>query len=254
MGSMRRVPALLLLLLAGFPAASAQADPLPPGCVPEPLPQVGRLQSAVEDAFKRTLGQELRATHEETLRWSVARKWMYAYHADERGYVWDFYGQTWLRGPGLPEEKEVNVEHTWPQSLFQRGWTRDEGSRDALDKDGMRGDLHNLFPTEIALNSARANKPFGEIDGCDPARSCSTDALFEPPDAHKGNAARALFYFSVRYGLSLPDGMEGTLRAWHAMDPPDAAEVERNGAIEAVQGNRNPFIDDAALADRIADF
>lgn len=250
---MRRV-SLLLVLLSILPVAAAQADPLPPGCVPEPLPQVGRLQSAVEDALKRDLGQQLRDTHASTLRWSVARKWMYAYHADERGFVWDFYGQAWLRGPGLPQEKEVNVEHTWPQSLFERGWSRQEGSRDALDKDGMRGDLHNLFPTEIALNSARANKPFGEIEGCDPARSCSTDALFEPPDAHKGNAARALFYFAVRYGLSLPNSMEGTLRAWHAMDPPDEAERARNGAIEKVQGNRNPFIDDAELAGRITDF
>jgi endonuclease I len=38
-------------------------------------------------------------------------------------------------------------------------------------------------------------------------------------------------------------GLLSTLLAWHAADPPDAAERERNEVIFSFQGNRNPFID-----------
>ncbi|PIU18520.1 MAG: hypothetical protein COT18_10355, partial [Elusimicrobia bacterium CG08_land_8_20_14_0_20_59_10] len=42
-----------------------------------------------------------------------------------------------------------------------------------------------------------------------------------------------------------------TLMKWNYSDPPDAAETRRNAAIERLQGNRNPFIDDYTLVDRI---
>ena len=35
---------------------------------------------------------------------------------------------------------------------------------------------------------------------------------------------------------------------WHLQDLPDDMERSRNEAIEALQGTRNPFIDDPALA------
>ena len=35
---------------------------------------------------------------------------------------------------------------------------------------------------------------------------------------------------------------------WHLQDLPDDLECVRNDAIEALQGTRNPFIDDPALA------
>ena len=83
----------------------------------------------------------------------------------------------------------------------------------------------------------------------------------QPADS-KGDLARALFYFYTRYAAHPPsrfslsnfNGEEATLRRWHERDPPDAAERARNDAVYGVQGNRNPFIDDNTLADRIADF
>ena len=87
----------------------------------------------------------------------------------------------------------------------------------------------------------------------------------------KGDMARAVLYMAIRYeggndpntGQSEPDleltddrskivitsaspaymGLLSTLLAWHAADPPDAAERERNEVIYSFQGNRNPFID-----------
>ena len=87
----------------------------------------------------------------------------------------------------------------------------------------------------------------------------------------KGDMARAVLYMAIRYeggvdpntGQSEPDleltndrskivitsaspaymGLLSTLLAWHAADPPDAAERDRNEVIQSFQGNRNPFID-----------
>ncbi|MGL6290081.1 MAG: endonuclease [Silanimonas sp.] len=94
---------------------------------------------------------------------------------------------------------------------------------------------------------------------------------FEVFNARKGDVARAILYMAIRYeggthpvnGQSEPDleltddrskivitsaspaymGLLSTLLQWHQQDPPNAAEVIRNEAIQEFQGNRNPFID-----------
>ena len=77
---------------------------------------------------------------------------------------------------------------------------------------------------------------------------------FEPPQRHKGNVARALFYFSVRYRLAISATQEAHLRAWHRKDPVDESEKNRNDLVQEIQGNRNPFIDFPHLVDSIDDF
>lgn len=94
---------------------------------------------------------------------------------------------------------------------------------------------------------------------------------FEVWNHRKGDMARAVLYMAIRYeggrdattGQSEPDleltdernkivmtssspaymGLLSTLLQWHQLDPPDAAERERNEVIYSFQGNRNPFID-----------
>ncbi|MDH5822587.1 endonuclease [Luteimonas sp. RD2P54] len=94
---------------------------------------------------------------------------------------------------------------------------------------------------------------------------------FEVWGHRKGDIARAVMYMAIRYeggadpatGQSEPDleltddrsrivvtssspaymGLLSTLLAWHAADPPDSAERERNQVVYSFQGNRNPFID-----------
>jgi endonuclease I len=78
--------------------------------------------------------------------------------------------------------------------------------------------------------------------------------MFEPPETHKGNVARSLFYFSIRYGLRISPEEEAYLKMWNKQDPVDQEEMIRNNEIYKTQGSRNPFVDHPELADRIQDF
>lgn len=159
----------------------------------------------------------------------------------------------------------INAEHTWPQSLF--------------DKDlPMRSDIHHLYPTRIEANSARSNYPFAEINDTQTStwfrNSSSQSSIptsnideysellsgtsFEPREDHKGNVARAIFYFWTIYqdvnnvadDASFFNGMKDVLLTWHDADPVDQAEVDRSLGAEVAQGNRNPFVHDTTLVRR----
>lgn len=165
-------------------------------------------------------------------------------------------------GPGsapapmkIPDNTVVNVEHTWPQSRFSNVKSKDE----------QKSDLHHLFPTDSEMNSIRGNNPFGEVVRDRMPLKCRSGArfgvtaqgsadAFEPPDDHKGNVARALFYFAVKYHMSIGAEQEATLRKWHKEDPVDRNEYERNNEIYKIQGSLNPFIDHPQAVDLIADF
>ena len=154
-------------------------------------------------------------------------------------------------GPNIiPNSTIMNCEHTWPQSKFN--------SRFA--KETQKSDLHHLYPTDSRANSVRGNYDFGNIDesgelrNCSASRSAGHGGRFEPPTEHKGNVARALFYFSVRYQIKINPRQEAVLREWHIQDPIDANEMDRNEGIYNVQKNRNPFIDFPHLVDTIQDF
>lgn len=175
---------------------------------------------------------------------------------DNRGYyVKDVYcGTEFTRsrtnvGPNIiPNSNVLNCEHTWPQSKFS---TR-------FNKDMQKSDLHHLYPTDSKANSIRGNYHFAEVQDnlvhnlCNSSRSSGD--RFEPPTEHKGNVARALFYFAVRYQMNIPADEEAYLREWHYQDPVDADERQRNETIFQVQKNRNPFIDYPGLVDKIANF
>jgi endonuclease I len=141
-----------------------------------------------------------------------------------------------------------NCEHVVPQSWFAR-------------QEPMRGDLHHLFACESRCNSFRSNTPFAEFADFpeeDPARAvrdeCGKSEAngFEPANG-KGAAARAVFYFLLRYpGLvdaaEMPPERQDVLLTWHEGEAVTEWERHRNAAIFERQGNRNPFIDHPALA------
>lgn len=156
----------------------------------------------------------------------------------------------------IPAGTKINCEHTWPQSKFTG----------MFPSEMQKSDLHHLFATDSRANSRRGNDDFTDVshDSGDLGADCSASKYgssttssqdgFEPPLSHKGNVARAIFYFSVRYKLPIPKNEEDTLRRWNDLDPVDQDEMDKNNAIEAYQGNRNPFIDFPGLANDINKF
>lgn len=59
---------------------------------------------------------------------------------------------------------------------------------------------------------------------------------------------------SVRYQMPVVQHVEAVLRAWHQDDPPDQRELDRNAGVDAVQKNRNPFVDRPGYVTTISDF
>lgn len=199
----------------------------------------------------------------------------------------------------------LNVEHIWPQSYF--------GSASPMVSDlhhlrlvsstvnSKRGNVHfgdvvktDCNPTcydncNYDNNCAETNSCcyFCDWDGYlhnegiqteakkgKPSTNCSAHSVFEPIDSFKGDIARSLFYFAVRYYKDngdinqsqaymigpapynhIPPYEEIVLRRWHREDPVSQAEINRNNKIfNDYQHNRNPFIDRPDLVDRISDF
>lgn len=182
---------------------------------------------------------------------------------DSRGYfIEDVYCNSTFRSPQIgpnkiPSNRQINVEHVWPQS---------KGSK----KHPAKSDMHHLLPTDSVANSVRGNLIFAEVDGRAPKSDCKSSLVgdvydpnspatlneqgFEPSDEIKGDVARAMFYVSIQYGYKIDRVEEAYLRKWHREDPPGSEEIYRNTLVAEAQGNRNVFIDFADLADRIADF
>lgn len=179
---------------------------------------------------------------------------------DGNFFVQDVYCNKIIKsgvGPGLvPSNDKLNIEHTWPQSKFS-------GS---FDNEMQKSDMHHLYPTDSKANSIRSNNRFADVSSnrylkndctdskSGPSTTSGGDRFFEPPTEHKGNVARALFYFSVRYKLKINSKELEVLRRWNDLDPVDENEVIRNDKIEKLQGNRNPFIDFPSLASDIDRF
>lgn len=155
----------------------------------------------------------------------------------------------------------INCEHSFPQSK-------------GADAGNARSDMHHLFPARAAVNEARSNYPFGEIadqktdnwfyksfvQTTIPTQqiaeySESINGLFEPREDHKGNVARAIFYFFTMYELqadrSFFEGMRPTLCDWNLKDPTDSLEWTRTYLIAKYQDQKpNPFVLDCSLAKR----
>ena len=212
---------------------------------------------------------ELQANYSVTkpLGYNGARDAMYSTIDNKNGQVTGVYTGYTITTSDRSDayNKGINTEHTWPQGKFD-------------SNEPMRGDIHHLFPTRIEVNGARNNYPFAEIPdnqtstwytGATSQSSIPSSNIddyseylggtsFEPREDHKGNVARAIFYFWTIYqdkgnvadDASFFNGMKDVLLTWHDADPVDDAEVARSLGAEAAQGNRNPFIHDTTLVRR----
>jgi len=159
-----------------------------------------------------------------------------------------------------------NREHSWPRSWYG------PGGNEILP---MHTDLFHLYPVDAWVNELRSNHPYGEVNApttttqnggklglnTTPAYS---GIVFEPIDEYKGDLARTHLYMATRYmdqiaswaqffaAQAILDGSShpafkpwyiDLLISWHEADPVSQKEIDRNNAVFAIQGNRNPFID-----------
>lgn len=182
------------------------------------------------------------------------------------GKIWDMYSNTTNYVPGgsqqgknySKEGDSYNREHSVPQSWFN-------------EASPMKSDLVHVVPTDGYVNNRRSNYPFGENNGekymsnngFSKLGACTTPGysgtVFEPNDEYKGDFARIYFYMVTCYESKISswnsDMFDGNsypalktwalnmLLRWAANDPVSQKEIDRNNAVYALQGNRNPFVD-----------
>ncbi len=196
------------------------------------------------------------------------------------GFVWDIYSTcnfifgTVANGGnqddgllGTIECQRFNKEHTFPKSWFG-GVSGTQMYSDAFhvmpaDKkdNGMRGSLAYGMVGTATYTTSNGSK----IGDCITPNYPSTLKVFEPADEFKGDIARNYFYMATCYenvigswqtldanGDTALDGTNDNvfepwflnqLLIWNNQDPVSQKEINRNNAIYAAQGNRNPFID-----------
>lgn len=166
-----------------------------------------------------------------------------------------------------------NKEHVVPKSWWGGSESAPQGN-----------DIFSVIPSQTTANSNKSNYPPGIVNRNksykDSGRQLVGEAtagtggsyskVWEPYDDYKGDFARIIFYVATCYA-DVAWGSKGTvdseidknswptlkpwlyqmLLKWHNDDPVSAKEIQINDDAQAVQGNRNPFIDYPILADYI---
>ncbi|MGE5478829.1 MAG: endonuclease [Chloroflexota bacterium] len=211
-----------------------------------------KYSSLSPDAYDSQLIDELKKFVEghTSLSYKDARTLMFSQIDNAGGEVECVYTGRRIQASGIPDvtTTHFNTEHTWPQSL-------------GAENEPEKSDLFHIRPTDEQANSVRANYPFGyaassityNSGGSKFGRDSAGKQVFEVRDERKGDIARGMFYFALRYGNKSDylTGQEIDLRKYSEFDPPDDIERDRNLAIESAQGKTNPFIDHPELLRRI---
>ncbi|WP_137904078.1 endonuclease [Chryseobacterium sp. 2VB] len=180
-----------------------------------------------------------------------------------------------------------NREHMMPQSTFS--------TSSSISDYPMYSDLNFIIPVDGWINQRRSNYPYGignntnhyifsntsRISNAAIPNYPYTGRVYEPVNEFKGDIARSLLYFAVRYEGKLGsfntayttsanltpatdqcplDGTEeravdlayiAMLKQWNTADPVSQREIDRNNAVYTIQKNRNPFIDHPEWIDMI---
>lgn len=157
----------------------------------------------------------------------------------------------------------MNIEHSVAKSWW--GGTENDAYRD----------LHHLNPSDQEANNRKSNYPMAKLKSVSWTNGImnvgkaeiagASQNAFEPADEYKGDFARTYLYMftcyqnlkwkytwmvyeSSTYPTIKPWAVDLLLK-WHHDDPVSQKEIQRNNAVYAIQGNRNPFVDYPRLAD-----
>ena len=125
---------------------------------------------------------------------------------------------------------------------------------------GIAADPHNIRPSDQQMNNNKGTKRFATGSG--PAGDVGSGDWY-PGNEWKGDVARMMMYMYTRYGdrclpsLNGNSPLQGSTQMlqiylqWNVDDPVSEMEDQRNPYLQNVYGNRNPFIDQPALATAI---
>ncbi|MEN4760549.1 endonuclease [Chryseobacterium sp. C39-AII1] len=188
------------------------------------------------------------------------------------------YQSTDIPTSASAEGAGYNREHMMPQSTFYSNYP-------------MYSDLYYIVPTDAFINQRRSNYPYGIVGSTiyhtftNSSRIGNsaipgfpyTGRVYEPINEFKGDVARSLLYFAVRFEGKLgtfnydnsanpasdTNPLDGTeerafdpayiamLLQWHQQDPVSQREIDRNNTVYNLQKNRNPFVDNPAWVNAI---
>ena len=156
--------------------------------------------------------------------------------------------------------RSINIEHVFPMAWAMRAEgcrSREQCRNFSRRFNRIEADMHNLYPSRKDINKTRSSFPYAMVQGEQRAfGKCDFELdhrkrRVEPRPAARGNIARAMFYMQDTYGLRIYRRQGELLRDWNRDDPPDREERRRNEVIASIQGNRNRFIDDPSLGEKL---
>ncbi len=154
----------------------------------------------------------------------------------------------------------IEWEHVVPAWQFghqlqcwQNGGRKNCSRHDSLFQ-RMEADLHNLTPAIGEVNGDRSNYNFSQWNGLDGVTygQCEMQVNFKkqramPPERARGSIARIYLYMSQKYGFRLSKQQTNLMNAWNKTYPADVWECQRDKRIAQIQGNHNPFVQQACL-------
>ncbi len=166
--------------------------------------------------------------------------------------------------------RRVEWEHVVPAENFGREFTEWKYGSSACFDNGkrfrgrncaeranrefrlMHADMYNLFPSIGAVNKLRSNFPYTEFSSDVKATfgTCQMKIRHkkaEPPEASRGQIARAVLYMAWAYPerIRLKSAYIELMKRWDARYKASAWECLRAKRIKALQGNANPFTEEA---------
>lgn len=160
-----------------------------------------------------------------------------------------------VRKSALRAER-IEWEHVVPAWQFghQRQCWQNGGRKNCTQDEGyrqMETDLHNLQPAVGEVNGDRNNFMYNQWNGGEGQYGqCAMKVDFkgkraEPPARARGAIARTYFYMRDRYALRLSSQQTQLFTAWDRQYPVTSWECERDNRIANVQGNHNPYVQQA---------
>lgn len=199
-----------------------------------------------------------------------AKTYAAAINADAPGSFYCGCKITWQGKKGVPDlnscgyqvrknanrAARIEWEHVMPAWEFghqRQCWQAGGRKNCSKDPDYRRieTDLHNLQPAVGEVNGDRGNFAYSQWNGSEKQYGqCEMKIDFklkqaEPPARARGAIARTYFYMRDQYHLRISRQQTQLFTAWDKLYPVTQWECERDQRIARVQGNHNPYVQQA---------